>query len=137
MAERKWQVKEASQDHCQSLKKFLKKTGKKYLEKNPKNLPKRARLIISKDAGLHLNQNEGSMKKSILVLALLPAVAFAVDRIKIYDFDQDGKVSLEDLNRYCDVSEQLFERADKNNDGYLNNSEMRTAKNYLFEGCEK
>ena len=77
------------------------------------------------------------MKKSILVLALLPAVAFAVDRIKIYDFDQDGKVSLEDLNRYCDVSKQLFERADKNNDGYLTNSEMRTAKNYLFERCEK
>ena len=71
------------------------------------------------------------------MLALLPAVAFAVDRVKTYDFDQDGKVSLEDLNRYCDVSEQLFELADKNNDGYLTNSELRTAKNYLFERCEK
>lgn len=77
------------------------------------------------------------MKKSILVLALLPAVAFAVDRVKIYDFDQDGKVSLEDLNRYCEVSKDLFEIADKNNDGYLSNSELRTAKNYLLEKCEK
>lgn len=77
------------------------------------------------------------MKKGLLILALMPVAAFANDRVKAYDFDQDGKVSYEDLTRYCDVSKKLFEIADKNDDGYLTNSELRTAKNYLLKKCEK
>ena len=75
------------------------------------------------------------MKKFILALALVSAPAMAQDRVAQYDFDGDGKVSFEDLNRYCDVSKALFDRADKNSDGFLNNSEMRTAKGYLFSRC--
>lgn len=76
------------------------------------------------------------MKKFILALALVSTPALAVDRVAQYDFDKDGKVSFEDLNRFCDVSKQLFDRADKNNDGFLSNSEMRSAKGYLFSRCE-
>ena len=75
------------------------------------------------------------MKKFILALALVSAPAMAQDRVAQYDFDGDGKVSFEDLNRYCDVSKGLFDRADKNSDGFLSNSEMRTAKGYLFSRC--
>lgn len=75
------------------------------------------------------------MKKFIIGLMLVSTPAIAQDRVTQYDFDQDGKVSFEDINRYCDVSRSLFERADKNNDNYLNNSEMRTAKEYLFRKC--
>jgi hypothetical protein len=57
------------------------------------------------------------------------------DRVKQYDFDQDGKVSFEDINRYCTASKTLFNLADKNGDGYLNNSELRDARLYLFERC--
>jgi Ca2+-binding EF-hand superfamily protein len=75
------------------------------------------------------------MKKFIIGLMLAATPAMAQDRVAQYDFDQDGKVSFEDLNRYCTVSKTLFERADKNNDGFLTNAEMRTAKNYLFSRC--
>jgi len=75
------------------------------------------------------------MKKFIIGLMLVSTPAIAQDRVTQYDFDQDGKVSLQDINRYCDVSENLFEKADKNNDGYLNNSEMRIARSYLFRKC--
>lgn len=76
------------------------------------------------------------MKKLIVAIALVATPAMAQDRVAQYDFDQDGKVSFEDLNRYCTVSKSLFEIADKNNDGFLSESEMRTAKRYLFERCE-
>ena len=75
------------------------------------------------------------MKKYILALALLSTPALAVDRVTQYDFDQDGKVSFEDINRFCSVPASLFARADKNNDGFLTNAEMRTAKEYLFSRC--
>ena len=75
------------------------------------------------------------MKKYILALALLSTPALAVDRVAQYDFDQDGKVSFEDINRFCSVPASLFARADKNNDGFLSNAEMRTAKEYLFSRC--
>ena len=68
---------------------------------------------------------------------MLSAPAMAQDRVAQYDFDKDGKVSFEDLNRYCDVSVNLFARADKNNDGTLSNAEMRTAKGYLFTRCNE
>lgn len=75
------------------------------------------------------------MKKLIIGLMMLSAPAMAQDRVAQYDFDKDGKVSFEDLNRYCEVSVNLFARADKNNDGVLSNVEMRTAKGYLFTRC--
>jgi Ca2+-binding EF-hand superfamily protein len=77
------------------------------------------------------------MKKLIIGLMVLSAPAMAQDRVAQYDFDKDGKVSFEDLNRYCDVSVNLFARADKNNDGTLSNAEMRTAKGYLFTRCNE
>lgn len=76
------------------------------------------------------------MKKLIVAIALAATPAMAQDRVAQYDFDQDGKVSFEDLNRYCTVSKSLFETADKNGDKFLSNAEMRTAKRYLFERCE-
>jgi Ca2+-binding EF-hand superfamily protein len=76
------------------------------------------------------------MKKLIIGLLFLSAPAVAQDRVSQYDFDQDGRVSFDDINRYCTVSKQFFNRADKNNDGFLSNSEMRTAKGYLFSRCE-
>ena len=75
------------------------------------------------------------MKKLIIGLMMLSAPAMAQDRVAQYDFDKDGKVSFEDVNRYCTVSSALFERADKNQDGFLNNAEMRQAKAYLFSRC--
>jgi len=77
------------------------------------------------------------MKKLIIGLMMLSAPAMAQDRVAQYDFDRDGKVSFEDVNRFCTVSKGLFERADKNGDGFLSNAEMRTAKGYLFSRCEE
>lgn len=77
------------------------------------------------------------MKKYILALALVSAPVMAQDRVAQYDLDKDGKVSFEDLNHFCSVSSNLFARADKNGDGFLSNSEMRTAKGYLFSRCEE
>jgi Ca2+-binding EF-hand superfamily protein len=77
------------------------------------------------------------MKKLILALALVSAPVLAQDRVAQYDFDRDGKVSFDDVNRFCTVSKSFFERADKNGDGFLSNSEMRTAKGYLFSRCDK
>ena len=75
------------------------------------------------------------MKKLIIGLMMLSAPAMAQDRVAQYDFDKDGKVSFEDVNRFCTVSSALFERADKNQDGFLNNTEMRQARKYLFSRC--
>ena len=75
------------------------------------------------------------MKKFILALALVSVPVMAQDRVAQYDFDKDGKVSFEDLNRYCTVSKSLFDAADKDGDGVLTNSEMRSAKRYLFSRC--
>ena len=75
------------------------------------------------------------MKKLILALALASTPALALDRVAQYDFDKDGKVSFEDVNRFCTVSSKLFEIADKNGDGFLSNVEMRNAKEYLFSRC--
>ena len=75
------------------------------------------------------------MKKLIIGLIMLSAPAMAQDRVTQYDFDKDGKVSFEDINRFCTVSSALFERADKNQDGFLNNTEMRQANRYLFSRC--
>ena len=66
---------------------------------------------------------------------MLSAPAMAQDRVAQYDFDKDGKVSFEDVNRFCTVSSALFEKADKNQDGFLSNTEMRQANRYLFSRC--
>ena len=66
---------------------------------------------------------------------MLSAPAMAQDRVAQYDFDKDGKVSFEDVNRFCTVSKAIFDAADKNDDGFLTNSEMRQAKAYLFDRC--
>jgi Ca2+-binding EF-hand superfamily protein len=75
------------------------------------------------------------MKNLIIGLMLFATPAMAQDRVAQYDFDKDGKVTFEDLNRYCTVSKALFDRADKDSDGVLTNSEMRSAKRYLFSRC--
>ena len=75
------------------------------------------------------------MKKLILALALASTPALAVDRVAQYDFDRDGKVSFDDVNRFCTVSKALFDRADKNGDGFLSNAEMSMAHRYLFSRC--
>lgn len=75
------------------------------------------------------------MKKFIMMLMLVSVPAMAQDRVSKYDFDQDGKVSFEDVNRYCTVSRKLFDRADRNNDGFLSEGEMRSARHYLFDRC--
>ena len=77
------------------------------------------------------------MKKLIIGLMMLSAPAMAQDRVAQYDFDKDGKVSFEDINRFCTVPKSLFESADKNGDGVLSNAEMRNAKRYLFSRCEQ
>ena len=75
------------------------------------------------------------MKKLWIFAIIAAAPVMAQDRVAQYDFDKDGKVSFEELNRVCSVTSNLFERADKNSDGFLSNSEMRTAKRYLFDRC--
>ena len=76
------------------------------------------------------------MKKLILALALASTTAYAAgDRVAQYDFDKDGKVSFEDMNRFCSVPKSLFDTADKNGDGFLTNSEMQIARRYLFSRC--
>jgi Ca2+-binding EF-hand superfamily protein len=78
------------------------------------------------------------MKKlAVATLALFSTLAVAQDRVAKFDKDEDGKVDIVELRKSCDVSYALFERADKNGDGALNNSEMRTAKGYLFSKCDK
>lgn len=75
------------------------------------------------------------MKKLILTLALASTPALAVDRVAQFDFNKDGKVSFEEVGRVCNITKALFDRADSNSDGFLDNREMRTAKGYLFGKC--
>jgi len=75
------------------------------------------------------------MKKLALVLALVSAPALAQDRVAKFDVNGDKAVDLVELRSACDVSKALFERADKNSDGVLSNSELRSAKGYLFSRC--
>lgn len=78
------------------------------------------------------------MKKlAVLVLALVSVSAMAQNRVAKFDIDGDSKVSFDELTAKCEVRKGLFEKADKNGDGVLSNSEMKTAKEYLFNRCEK
>jgi Ca2+-binding EF-hand superfamily protein len=78
------------------------------------------------------------MKKfAIGLLALVSVTAMAQDRVSKFDTNGDAKVDFAELTASCEVSKSLFERADKDNDGVLSNTEMRTAKAYLFSKCVK
>jgi Ca2+-binding EF-hand superfamily protein len=78
------------------------------------------------------------MKKfAIGLLALVSVTAMAQDRVSKFDTNGDAKVDFAELTSSCEVSKSLFERADKDGDGVLSNSEMRTAKAYLFSKCVK
>jgi Ca2+-binding EF-hand superfamily protein len=78
------------------------------------------------------------MKKfAVLFLALVSTAVVAQDRVSKFDRDEDGKVDIVELRKSCDVSHALFEKADKSGDGALSNSEMRTARAYLFTKCDK
>ena len=78
------------------------------------------------------------MKKfAIGLLALVSVSAMAQDRVSKFDKNGDSKVDFAELTSSCEVSKNLFEIADKDNDGVLSNIEMRTAKAYLFKKCNK
>jgi Ca2+-binding EF-hand superfamily protein len=78
------------------------------------------------------------MKKlAISLLAIVSVTAMAQDRVSKFDKNGDAKVDFAELTLSCEVSKNLFEKADKDNDGLLSNTEMRTAKAYLFSKCVK
>jgi Ca2+-binding EF-hand superfamily protein len=88
------------------------------------------------------------MKKLVMgsFLALASATAssaeatlstFAVDRVARFDLNGDRKISYEELSKSCKVSTNLFEIADKNDDSFLTNRELRDAKSYLLSQCKK
>lgn len=73
----------------------------------------------------------------IAVLATSSASALAVDRVARFDLNADGKVSQEELTQSCEFRKSLFEIADKNDDGFLSNKELRDSKSYLLSNCKK
>jgi Ca2+-binding EF-hand superfamily protein len=78
------------------------------------------------------------MKKlAIGLLTLVSVSAMAQSRVVKFDIDNNGKVDFVELSAKCEVSKQLFEIADKNGDRVLSEVEMRTAKAYLFDRCNK
>ena len=78
------------------------------------------------------------MKMLIIgLLSILSSSAIAQDRVSKLDKNGDNLVDYIELSSVCNVSKDLFDNADKNNDGFLTNSEMRTAKSYLFRSCSK
>lgn len=75
---------------------------------------------------------------AVVVLAgLLSVSALAANRVSRFDLDKDMHVNFAELTKKCDVSWNLFVRADKDGDNVLSESEMRTAKSYLFSKCKK
>ena len=84
----------------------------------------------------HTYQELVMKKLAISLLALVSVTAMAQDRVSKFDINGDAKVDFAELSTSCEVSKSLFERADKNGDGVLSNSEMRTAKGYLFSRCK-
>ena len=78
------------------------------------------------------------MKKFMIsLMALVSLSAMAQTRIAKFDSNQDGKVDFAELTYSCEVSKNLFNKADKNGDELLSEAEMRTAKEYLFSKCKK
>lgn len=77
------------------------------------------------------------MLRQLLITVLLVQPVLAQDRVTRFDTNGDKKVDSTELTRTCEISKRLFERADKNGDGYLSNGEMKTAKGYLFTACKE
>lgn len=78
------------------------------------------------------------MKKlAVVLLALVSIPAMAKDRASKFDTDGDQRVSFAELSSKCEVRPGLFERADKNGDGVLSNSELQAAHRYLLDRCNK
>lgn len=74
-----------------------------------------------------------------MVLGALLAVApvNAYERTAMFDKNNDNAVSFEELtSKGCNISKGLFDKADKNSDGNLSNSELRTAKAYILRNCK-
>lgn len=77
------------------------------------------------------------MKKVFLsVLALSFGSALAQDRVAAFDRDGDARVSFAELSDRCEISRQLFNRADINSDGTLSNQELSRARRYLLITCQ-
>ena len=72
-----------------------------------------------------------------VLIGLFSVSAFALDRVPLFDTDKDLHVSYAELTSKCKLNYQLFVKADKNADGVLSESEMRTARAYLFSKCDK
>jgi len=77
------------------------------------------------------------MKKLVLLVAFVPVLAMAHDRVSKFDKNEDRVVDLQELRLNCEINEQLFNLADKDGNGVLTNVEMRVAKSYLFKTCRK
>ena len=80
------------------------------------------------------------MKKLFLgmVLTLFVTDSFAGDwRMRKFDVDSDGFVTVSELKSLdCPVKNELFERADFNNDGKLNQKELRRSSTYILNRCK-
>ena len=76
------------------------------------------------------------MKKLFLgvVLSLFVTDSFAGDwRMRKFDMNSDGFVTASELSdANCNVKNELFERADFNNDGKLSQKEIRKASSYIL-----
>jgi Ca2+-binding EF-hand superfamily protein len=72
-----------------------------------------------------------------MISFFLTSVAIAQDRVAKYDLNKDSAVDYDELFAVCDLRKTLFDKADKNQDGVLSNSEMRQGKAYLFADCKK
>lgn len=76
------------------------------------------------------------MKKyfATLVLCLFATESFADDwRLRKYDLNYDSVIELSELREQgCNVSDYIFDHADKNGDGVLNRLEARKASTLIF-----
>jgi hypothetical protein len=85
----------------------------------------------------HTYQELFMKKFAIGFLALVSVSAMAADRVAKFDKNGDSKVDFTELSVACEVSKSLYERADKNGDGVLSNSELQAAHRYLLDRCYK
>jgi hypothetical protein len=66
-----------------------------------------------------------------------PNKQYMIDRVAQFDTDKDGVVSEKEFFAKCPNGDKaLFAKADKNSNKELSQVEIRTAKEYLFKGCE-
>jgi hypothetical protein len=66
-----------------------------------------------------------------------PSKQYKIDRVKQFDSDNNGTVSEKEFFKLCTAGVKAnFVKADKNGNKELSQVEMRTAKAYLFKGCE-